>query len=145
MTYCSKQDLIDRFGETELTQLTDRVNKPASTIDDIVVDRAIADATALADGYIGKVYGLPLSEVPPTLTKATADIARYYLHSRGVEKDSPVQRAYDQAVAWLKDISKGLVQLNDPVTGETPPSAGGGQVQIIAPERIFSRHSLRGY
>lgn len=145
MTYCTKQDLIDRFGEKELTQLTDRTNTPASTIDDTVVDRAIGDATALADGYIGKVYGLPLSEVPPTLTKATADIARYYLHSRGVEKDSPVQRAYDQALSWLKDISKGLVQLNDPATGETPPSAGGGQVQIIAPERVFSRHTLRGY
>lgn len=145
MTYCTKQDLIDRFGEKELTQLTDRTNTPASVIDDTVVTRALADATAFADGYIGKAYSLPLQTVPPTLTKLTADVARYYLHAKGVDKDSPVQRAYDQALSFFRDVSKGLVQLVEEATGAVPPAAGNGGVQVVAPPRVFSRQSLRGY
>jgi phage gp36-like protein len=145
MTYCTKQDLIDRFGEKELTQLTDRTNTPASVIDDAVVSRAIADADALIDGYVGKAYSLPLAEVPPTLVKLSADIARYFLHSRGVEKDSPVQRAYDQAIGFLRDVSKGLVKLVEETSGLAPKAAGNGGVQVVAQERIFSRQTLRGY
>src|SRR6185437_2202042 len=44
VTYCVLQDLIDRFGNELLVQLTDRSNIPATTIDETVVDRAIGDA-----------------------------------------------------------------------------------------------------
>lgn len=145
MTYCTKQDLIDRFGERELIQLTDRATPPASVIDDTVVARAIADATALADGYIGKAYSLPLATVPEVLTKLTADVARYYLHFKGVDKDSPIQRAYDQALSYFRDVAKGVVQLVETDTGEEPPAPGGDQIQVAAPARVFSRQSLKGY
>jgi phage gp36-like protein len=145
MTYCTKQDLIDRFSERELIQLTDRTNTPASTVDDVVVDRALGDATALIDGYIGKVYTLPLATVPDMLVKLSADIARFYLHGEGVEKDSPIRIAYNDAMAYLRDVAKGLIQLIDVGSGETPPAAGGGQVQVISPPKIFSRDSLRNY
>jgi phage gp36-like protein len=145
MTYCTKQDLIDRFSERELIQLTDRTNSPASTIDDTPVNRALADAEGLADGYIGKVYTLPLATVPAVLTKLVADIARFYLHGEGVEKDSPIRTNYTDAVAYLVNVSRGLVQLTDVTSGETPPAAGSGQVQIQAPGRVFSRDSLRCY
>ncbi|ACM37162.1 hypothetical protein RvVAT039_04310 [Agrobacterium vitis] len=145
MTYCTKQDLIERFGERELLQLTDRTTPPALAIDDTVVARAIADATAFADGYIGKAYKLPLVTVPEVLTKVTCDVARYYLHFKGVEKDSPIQRAYDQALSYFRDVSKGVVQLIETDTGEVPPAPGGGQVQVVAPAKVFSRQSLRGY
>ncbi|MCF1449989.1 DUF1320 domain-containing protein [Agrobacterium vitis] len=145
MTYCTKQDLIDRFGEKELIQLTDRVTSPASAIDDTVVARAIDDATALADGYIGKAYTLPLATVPDVLTKLTCDVARYYLHFKGVDKDSPIQRAYDQALSYFRDVAKGIVQLVETDTGEVPPASGGGQVKVVASPKVFSRQSLRGY
>lgn len=145
MAYCTKQDLIDRFSERELIQLTDRTNVPVSAIDDTVVTRALTDAAALADGYLGKVYTLPLATVPPVLTKLVADIARFYLHGKGVEKDSPIRTAFNDAVAYLRDVSRGLVQLIEVTTGETPAAAGGGQVQVIAPPKIFSRDSLRNY
>lgn len=141
MSYVTKQGRIDRFGERELIQLTDRTNVPVSTIDDVVVERAIADASAFADGYLKKVLSLPLSVVPPVLEKNVADIARYYLHGKAAEKDSPVTRAYNEAVAFLRDVSRGLVELSD--GAETPAAAGGGQVRTSAPKRVFSRDSLR--
>lgn len=142
MTYALKQDLVDRFGELELVQLTDRLNKPPTTVDDTVVSRAIGDATALIDGYVGKVYALPLASVPAALTKVACDIARYYLYGSRAEKDGPVLRAHTEAVSWLKDVSRGLVQLD--VGGEPPAAAGGGSVRATPPNRTFSRDTLRG-
>lgn len=142
MTYAVKQDLIDRFGETELKQLTDRTNRPPTTVDDIVVGRALDDATAMIDGYIAKKVALPLASVPAILVKVAADLARYFLHGKAADKDSPVTLAYNQAVAWLKDVSKGLVALDD--GGETPAPAGGGSVKANPSSRIFRRGTLRG-
>lgn len=142
MTYATKQDLIDRFGETELRQLTDRTNRPASTIDDTVVDRALTDAAALINGYLAKVYSLPLASTPAVLTRVAADVARYLLHGKAAETGGPVARAYDQAVAWLRDVARGTVQLE---VGGTPAAAtGGGQVRTTGPDRTFTRDSLRG-
>ncbi|MDQ0454651.1 gp436 family protein [Rhizobium paknamense] len=145
MAYCTKQDLIERFGERELIQLTDRATPPAGAMDDTIIARAIADATALADGYIGKAYSLPLVTVPEVLVKLTADVARYYLHFKGVERDSPIQRSHDQALSYFRDVARGIVQLIETETGETPPVSGGGQVKVVAPDRTFSRKTLKGY
>jgi phage gp36-like protein len=141
MSYVTKQGLVERFGEVELVQLTDRTNIPVSTIDDAVVGRAIADASAFADGYISKAIALPLAVAPPALGKAVADIARYYLHGSSADKDSQVTRAYNEAVSFLRDVAKGVVQLGDGIT--TPAPAGGGQVRASAPARVFTRDSLR--
>ncbi|WP_428429536.1 gp436 family protein [Pararhizobium sp.] len=141
MGYATKQDLIDRFTEKELIQLTDTVNRPATTIDDTPVNRALGDADALIDGYLAKLYRLPLSVVPKVLTKTACDIARYYLHGKAADKDSPVTTAFKQAESWLKDVAKGVVTLD--VEGVAPVQAGGGSVKASAPGRIFTRDSLR--
>lgn len=141
MTYVTKQQLIDRFGERELIQLTDRTNRPATTIDDDVVDGAVTDAEALVDGYIGKVYELPLSSAPAVLTRISADIARYYLHGKSADKDGPVHRAYLEAKGWLRDVSRGLVQID--AEGITLAAAGGGSVRAKPADRVFTRASLK--
>ncbi|ESY41915.1 hypothetical protein X747_14850 [Mesorhizobium sp. LNJC384A00] len=142
MSYAVKQDLVDRFGATELIQLTDRTNVPPTTIDDIVVGRALADADGVIDGYISKKYGLPLSVVPSVLVKVAADVARYFLHGEAADKDSIVTRNYNNAIAWLKDVAKGLVAIDD--GGEIPEQAGRGAIKTSEPNRVFTRHSLRG-
>lgn len=141
MTYVTQQQMIDRFSERELIQLTDRTNKPATTIDDIVVAGAIADAQALVDGYLGKVYQLPLALTPPVLTRISADIARYYLHGKSADKDGPVHRAYLEATSWLKDVSLGMVQID--AEGVAPAQAGGGSIRAKPADRVFTRGSLR--
>lgn len=142
MTYAVKQDLIDRFGERELVQLTDRANKPPSTVDDVVVGRALGDADGTIDGYVGKQYDLPLTVVPPILTKIAADLARYYLHGEAAGEDSKVTRDYQAAISWLKDVAKGLIAIDD--GGDTPAQAGGGAIKTSAPNRVFTRDSLKG-
>ncbi|CDX19710.1 conserved hypothetical protein [Mesorhizobium sp. ORS 3359] len=142
MTYAVSQDLVDRFGSTELEQLTDRTNVPPSTIDAVVVGRALADADGVIDGYIGKQYALPLSVVPPVLVKVAADLARYFLHGEAAAKDSKVTRDYDDAIDWLKDVAKGLVAIDD--GGQVPDQAGGGAIRANPSTRVFRRDTLKG-
>lgn len=142
MTYATRQDLIDRFGETELFQLTDRVNMPPTTVDDIVTGRALGDADAAIDGYVGKKYTLPLATVPPMLVKIASDLARYYLHGEAAGKDSIVTRNADAALSWLKDVSRGLIALDD--GGEPPAQAGGGSIKANPSSRVFRRSTLEG-
>lgn len=142
MAYATKQDLIDRFGAQEIIQRTDRTNRPASTIDDTVVGRALSDAQALVDGYLGKVYQLPLATVPPVLTKVCCDLARLNLWAGAADKDGPVSRAADAALAWAKDVARGLVRLD--VAGIAPPQASGAGVQVSGAPKVFSADTLRG-
>ena len=143
MAYATLQDLIDRFGAEELIQRTDRTNLPPTTIDATVVAAAIADAEALVDSYLAKAYRLPLAEVSPVLTRTTADVARYHLLGEVAAKDTPAARAYDQAIAWLRDVARGVVALVQPST-DAPPTQSGAAVRTSGPARVMSRDNLRG-
>ena len=114
---------------------------PPTTVDDVVVGRALDDADALVNGYLGKKYDLPLSTVPPVLTKVCCDIARYYLYGKKADKDSQVSRDFETAMSWLKDVARGLVSIGD--EGVTPTETGGGAIRANPSSRVFTRDSLR--
>lgn len=142
MTYAAKQDLIDRFGEKELRELTDRVNRPPTTIDDTILGRALADADALANSYLGKLYSLPVSPAPEILVKICADVARYFLHGKAVDKDGAVAIAYRDALRWLGDVAKGTVALD--AAGVPTAQAGGGAIRANPSGRVMRRDTLKG-
>lgn len=144
MSYAQKSDLIERFGLRELVQLTDRTNVPPSTVDDVVVDRALGDAASMIDGYLGKVYALPLVAVPANLVKMTADVARYYLHGKAADKDGAVARAYGEAVAWLRDVAAGRVNLEDGAVA-APPPAPGTAGRVSSSKATLTRKTLGGF
>lgn len=82
MTYATQDDMVKRFGETELAQRTNRVD--GSSIDAVVLTRAIGDAEAEINGYLAVRYQLPLAELPSVLVRVACDIARYHLYDDGV-------------------------------------------------------------
>lgn len=143
MPYATSQDMINRFGEEELVQLTDRTNRPATTIDAGVVAAHLSDAENLATSYLAKRYQLPLDPIPEILTRIVCDIARAALHGRTLEKDDPVALAKREAIAWLKDVAGGLVQLE--AAGLASDQSGSGTVRVEGPDRVFSKDSLRGF
>lgn len=141
MGYATKQDLIDRYGEAELVQITDRTNQPQTTVDDDAVGRALDDATGLMDGYFAKVATLPLSVVPAVATDVCSRIARYRLWPEGLTKESKVATDYRDAIAWLKDVAAGTVSLD---AGGSAPTPASGGVRLTAATQVFSRDSLKG-
>lgn len=132
MAYCTVQDMIDRFGEGHMIELTDRVN--LGIIDDGVMDRALTDAQSEIDGYLAARYPLPLASVTPVLVRVAADIARYYLHDQAAT-DLVVER-YNAAVALLRNISSGKVTLGLPEAA-TPTTSN--TVIMESDGRVFGR------
>jgi len=132
MDYITRQALIDRFGETELIELTDRSGSGA--IDDAVLDRAVNDATAEINSYLEARYTLPLSAVPQVIKTLAANIARYYLFDdRATEV---VEARYTNAVKFLRALGKGEVSLGLDDAGDATSPAGGPDFE--APDAVFS-------
>lgn len=107
----TQQDLIDRFGEVELAELSD--HDQHADINAVVVAKAIADAQSEAMSYLaaaGIAKAVQLS--PPSALKIKlCDIARYYLYENGMIE--VVETRYNRAIVWLKDVMRNPSMLVD--------------------------------
>lgn len=115
MTYACANDLKVAFGETEISQLTDRDGDGSA--DSQVIDRALKAADGEINSYLAVRYKLPLPLVPQILRDRACDIARYRLYN--IEPGGEPEERYKAAIAWLKDLSAARAVL----VGITP---GGG-------------------
>ena len=163
MNYATVQDMTDRYGEPEMIQLTDpdivAVQAPKA-------ERALADAQAFADGFVGRVYRLPLPGCskpapvpgdlhavqfvpPPQLTRIACDVARYYLYSN-LAPEHEVYLRYKAAERELTQIADGKAVLACPwggapgllVAGDAP---GDAEVLYHFSPRQVSDDTLRGF
>lgn len=140
MSYATQADLVERFSEAEIAQLTDRSHE-AETIDAGVVQRALEDAAAEIDGRLQPRYRLPLASVPRLLKNIACDIARYRLYDdRATDQ---VNKRYDDAIRLLDRIGRGEIQLGLDAADQATPTAGGVRSQASA--RVFSREQLADY
>lgn len=140
MTYAVEQDLIDRFGDAELIELTDRADPPAGARDSTVIAKALADADETVNAYVARRYDVPLSAVPASLTRIAADIARYYLY-----KDDPTEQvaaAYKDALKFLRDVADGKAVLD---AAGVEPDSSGADIQVTSRDRVFSRDTTEGF
>ncbi|MCC7413319.1 MAG: DUF1320 domain-containing protein [Gammaproteobacteria bacterium] len=133
MSYASPQELIERFGEQELLQLTDQGGR--GIIDSAALDRALADADRVIDSYLRARYTLPLDAgviAASGLALAAANIARYVL--MGTQAPEEVRDRYRDALAWLKDVQAGRASL-----GAEDPAAptGPGRIRTAEPQSGF--------
>lgn len=139
-TYANQADLVTRFSERELIQLTDRDNV-LNAIDADVLAGALLDADSEINTYLQPRYTLPLANVPRVLVNIACDIARYRLYDdRSTEQ---VTRRYEDAVKLLTKIGKGEVGLGLDVVSQ--PVAVSGGPQATTPNRIFSGDTLADY
>lgn len=130
MPYCTQQDLVDRFSEPELVQLTDRGN--TGNIDAIVLGQAIDDASAEIDTYLVGQYLLPLSSVPDVLVRVSCDITRYYLYDD--QATEQVSKRYEMALKWLALLASGKVSLG--------LNSAGAEVTESSPISISSNDAI---
>lgn len=157
MPYLSVAAYIARWGMRETTILT--AEEPGATEpDEPKVEGAIADAEALANGYIargrnlhGVPYAVPLADPPGPVLAIVADLARERLH-----KDRPtpeVTAAADRARAQLRDIAAGRLTLllDEPggpdATSDNLSQSSGDAQPLTLPREALDRFSDlgRGY
>ena len=133
MAYNTKQNMIDRYGESELIALTDRAG--AGVVDDAVLSQAINDAAAEIDGYLGGRYRMPLATTPPILTVYACDMTRYRLYDDAATEQ--VEKRYQDAIKFLRLAAEGKVQIGPAADGSKPTAAGGAQMESGG--RVFGR------
>jgi len=141
MAYSTQSDLLEQISEDKLIQLTDDLD--AGTIDADVITRAIADADAQIDSYCGTRYEVPLSPVPVVVRKLSVDIAIYNLYARrkGVPEDR--QKRFEDAIRFLKDVSKGIATLGADEPADDTDS--GPEATTKKSDRIFTSDKMKGF
>lgn len=110
MTYATQAHLVERFGDEELIQLSDRSIPPLGGIDAAVVAVALADADGIIDSHLGARYAVPLAApLPADIVRVACDIARYQLHD--LSPSEAVREHYRDALRWLRDLADGKLPL----------------------------------
>lgn len=135
MAYCTKQDLIVRFGIDELIQLTD---PEVESVNDDTISRAITDAEATINAHLQVRYTLPLPNVPAFLTRVACEIARYMLYQDRATEE--VTRRYEGAMKTLESLARGTLGVD---ADDGSPSLGSPE--IMAGDRVFTRESTQGF
>lgn len=136
MPYSTLADISKVIQTATLAQLTNDAG--GGTVDPPNIDKAIADADEVIDGYLRGRYSLPLSPVPTLIIKFSTDIAIYNIYSRRPEREmnETVETRYKDAIMMLKDIQKGVLTLG--VAGTLTPEPGVYKTNKTDEDRIFT-------
>jgi phage gp36-like protein len=128
------------MSNAELVQLTDDTNSGAVNAP-LVVD-ILDEASALIDSYCSVRYNIPLQS-SSQVKGLCLTIAEYLLYLRRKRMKADVRQAYEDALAFLKDVSTSKAGLDQPVAAT--PQSGGGDVQVTQIQERFSEQSLGGF
>ncbi|MFZ2447497.1 MAG: DUF1320 domain-containing protein [Syntrophobacteraceae bacterium] len=143
MPYCTIDDIRNQLEEVRLVQLTD--DEGTGAVVEARVDRAIGDADEEINGYLGARIAVPVSPVPESLRRLSADLAIYNLFSRREKVPEHRIERYRNAVRFLEQVALGKISLGhgdpegNPLEPDAPATAGDN------PQRAFSRSSLTGF
>lgn len=139
MAYATLQTLVDQVGADEVVRSADRDLDGVADVD--VVDRAIADADAEIDSYVGAKYKVPLDPVPAVVITYSGVIALYRLSSDIGTLTPEKRQRYEDAVRWLKDVSSGKAVLD--AGGVEPDAKSTGNIRMTASPREFTTAKAR--
>lgn len=144
MSYASYDDLVTRFGETKLAQLTCQGGPLGRIPDKAVIEAVLTDATEMIEGYAAGRYVTPLSPVPAPVRRWCADMALYYLYAGIGKVPEDVRKAFEDALAGLKDMARGVIVFQSEGVPTVNADASGG-VRLEVPGRTFTPDSLKGF
>lgn len=144
MSYAAPQDIINRYPNRDLVQLTNE-DPAAATVNTDALTQALADASAEIDSYLEARFTLPLGDPPQVLNRLASDIAMYRLQAlRPLHDLADARRRYDDAIAMLTKVSAGELTLGLAADNAEPPVAGAAE-EVTGSRRVFSRGRLKGY
>lgn len=125
MVYCTKADLVERFGEKELQELTDEATGTVTSDDEVTA--ACSEASSEIDLYVGRRYPVPLVSPDAVVKKWACALARLALWGERAGVDSTVRTAAEDVLKVLKDIANGIAILPGAASasGAAPVTAAG--------------------
>jgi len=141
VSYATQAQLVERYGQTRIIDLTDRATPATGAIVTAVVDRALADTDAAIDGYLKARYRLPLTSAPPLLRDLALAIAFYKLHVNSVTEKARAD--YEDAMRTLREVAAGTVRLD--AEGVEPEGGGTTGVRATDRARDLTPDNMKGF
>lgn len=108
---------------------------------------ALQNASAEMDGWLAGRYRVPVADpaAQPVLCVHALNIATYHLARTSSTVTEEIKDRYDASIAYLKAVSKGDAQLPETPVSDEAAAPTAGDVQMIAPERVFTRDEFGGW
>lgn len=105
-----------------------------------LLSSVVSQAEALVNSYLRQRYTTPIAPVPQTIINAALDLARWYVYDDQIPE--AIQKRYDTAVAWLKDLARGTAALDVETTSSTVELI---TASLTADDRRFTPDLLAPY
>jgi phage gp36-like protein len=151
MAYITITDIEKRIDRTKLVQLTDDAIPRTGEVDVDVVNEAISEAEGTFETYARAAgYALPVP-VTQKVKAVCLDLAVFQLFQRRATLKDGIfelkEKAYDKAIAYLKDVAARKAALDVPAAEETisTPAAADPVLSGPAKPATFSDKNLKGY
>jgi len=144
--YTSIALLQKRIKPIVLAELADDVNTPAditAALTIAVIDQAIADASAMIDGYLLGHTDMTDPIVQTAIEQHAATLTLYSLYRRryATEETNPLSAARKDSLAWLTMLAKGTIKVTaSPQSPSSPIISTAGEVI-----RTFGRENLKDF
>lgn len=143
MAYATPDDLLQRYPERDLVQLTD---ESAQEFKRDVAETHLEDASDEIDGYLEGRVVLPLAKVPRQLVRLCCEIAVYRMQPLRREGDvKDARQRYKDIVEQLEQVAARLSGLGLSAEGE-PVATSDEPCGVLGYEdRVFSEETLKDY
>ncbi len=146
MAYAVWQDMVDRFGASEMQRLDHSYVEPMPDAEPPVAEdypgvaTALEDVSAMIDSCLAFTFDLPLSGTFPALTAIVVDLARARLWDDD-ESDAVAKRT-KMALERLDAIAGGNRVLVSSAGDVVQRRALGS---VVSPTRLFGDRELEGF
>ena len=138
MAYLTRADLESAYTHEAVAELLARVGIGPET-------SRLDTAFAATDGTINMAlrgrYVVPFAGLPTELKPIARSIAWWELWRIAPDKPDDVEARYKDAIAALRDLAKGLTQLDSSVPRPAAPEGTVSGSSVAAPPRIMTYDS----
>lgn len=139
MAYITNADIQERLGNAAYVQLTDDDGNGSADVG--VVDEARLGAEGELNSYLARRYVVPIdltvhAELADVLATFTLDLAEYRLRSRRPPVGTDAVNNHARAIAWLKSVANGAIDLPSIATIATSTLRGTTGVAKGRPRRL---------
>jgi len=147
MAYITNTDIQMRVGAAAYIQLAD--DDGDNIADVAVVDEVRLAAEGEVNSYLAARYQVPINvathgDLLDMLKSVALDVAEYRLRLRRPPVADDAGKRYDQTIAWLTRIAKGVIAL--PAAASVSANNAQGTIAITTGDkRILTRDEFRDY
>lgn len=133
--YCTEANLVDKYGASDLAQLTDYDRDGAADSDSVT--QSIRSMSSYIDSYAEVLYAIPFAPIPQVIRDCCKALVWCDLLSGRDSLTETAEKECKHWTKWLELLAAGKVTPGiAPIPGA---SAGAPQVAYDCDDRVFGR------